>query len=99
MTAGGGRNLYPIGFSPASISGRRGPREGGRAQFFAERRHWLIGGKTGAVGGDLEQDAIGLAEIQAAEIEPVDLAGVADVEFVQPLRPGFVLGIVRGAEC
>src|SRR5712692_3180476 len=56
-------------------------------QFFAERFHRLVGGETGAVGGDLEQYAVRLAEIQAAKIKPVDLAGVADAELVQPLRP------------
>src|SRR5205085_12314405 len=43
-------------------------------QLFAERLHRLVGGEAGAVGGDLEQDAVGVTEIQAAEIEPVDRA-------------------------
>ena len=47
-------------------------------QFLAERLHRLVGRKARAVGGDLEQDAVGLAEIQAAEIEAVDLAGVGN---------------------
>ena len=50
-------------------------------QLLAERRHRLVGGKTRAVGGDLEQDAVGLAEIKAAEIEAVDLAGVGNAAF------------------
>ena len=56
-------------------------------ELLAERLHRLVGGKAGAVGGDLEQDAVRLAEIKTAEIEPVDLAAVADAKFVQPLRP------------
>ena len=67
-------------------------------QFFAQRFHRLVGGETGPVGGDLEQDAVGLAEIQAAEIKPVDLARVADAEFIQPLCPCMILRLVRGAE-
>src|SRR5476649_633658 len=67
-------------------------------QFFAEGFHRLVGGKTGAVGGDLEQDAVRLAEIKAAKIKPVDLARVADVKFIEPLRPGLVLRVVGGAE-
>ena len=49
-------------------------------QFFAKRFHRLVGGKAGAVGGDLEQDAVRLAEIKTTKIKPVDLAGVADAE-------------------
>ena len=67
-------------------------------QFFAERCQRLVGGEAGAVGGDLEQDAVGLAEIETSKIEPVDLAGVGNAEFVQPLRPGVILLVVRRAE-
>src|SRR5215213_7095347 len=67
-------------------------------QLFAERLHRLVGRKTRAVGRDLEQNAVGLAEIQAAEIEAVDLAAVGDAEFVQALGPGVVLRLVGGAE-
>src|ERR1035437_4538956 len=63
-------------------------------QLLAELIHRLVRRKTWSVGGDLEQDAVRLAEIKAAKIEPVDLAGVADAEFVQPPRPGFVLHVV-----
>jgi hypothetical protein len=45
-------------------------------QFLAERLDRLVGGKARSVGGDLEQDAVGLAEIKTAKIKPVDLAGV-----------------------
>ena len=43
-------------------------------QFFAERFHRLVCGKAGTVGRNLEQDAVGLAKIETAEIKPVDLA-------------------------
>src|SRR6267143_4581255 len=67
-------------------------------QFFAERFHRLVGGEARPIGGDLEQDAVGLTEIQAPKIEAVDLAAVADTKFVQPPRPGMILRLVRGAE-
>src|ERR1700722_13945045 len=60
-------------------------------QFFAERFHRLVGGEARSVGRDLEQDAVGLAEIQAAKIKAVDRTGVADAEFVQPLLPRMIL--------
>src|ERR1043166_872054 len=41
-------------------------------QFLAEALHRLVRCKARTVGGDLEQDAVRLAKIQAAEIEPVD---------------------------
>src|SRR5712671_4709675 len=58
----------------------------------------LVGGEARPIGGDLEQDAVGLTEIQAPKIEAVDLAAVADTKFVQPPRPGMILRLVRGAE-
>src|ERR1700688_1240026 len=67
-------------------------------QFFAERFHRLVGSETRPVGGDLEQDAVRLAEIKASKIEPVDLAAVADTVFVQPTRPGMILLVVRRAK-
>src|SRR5438067_6091046 len=45
-------------------------------QLFAEPVHRLVDAEAGAVRGDLEQDAVRLAEIQAAEPEAVDLAAV-----------------------
>ena len=43
-------------------------------KLLAELVHRLVGGEARAVGRDLEQDAIRLAEIERAEIEAVDLA-------------------------
>src|ERR1700704_6684527 len=59
-------------------------------QFLAERFHRLVGGEAGPVGGDLEQDAVRLAEIKAAKIETVDLAAVLGAGFVQPPPPGAI---------
>ena len=92
------RLLYPNGFKPASIAARRGSRNGGSAKRLAELLERLVGGEAGAVGGDLEQDAVRLAEIETAEIEAVDLAAVRDAQIRQPLRPGVVFFFVRRAE-
>src|SRR5882757_7776417 len=67
-------------------------------ESFAQRLHRLVGSKARAVGRDLEQDAVGLAEIEAAKIEAVDLAAVGNPHFVQPLRPGLILRLVGRAE-
>src|SRR6187551_3778572 len=67
-------------------------------QPLAQRLHRLVGRKAWAIRRDLEQDAVGLAEIEAAEIEAIDLAAVGDAELVQALRPGVVLRLVGGAE-
>src|ERR1700737_4850237 len=37
-------------------------------QFFAKRFHRLVGREAGPVGGDLEQDAVRLAEIKTSKI-------------------------------
>src|SRR5204863_4414843 len=78
----------------------RAPRleERRQRQLLPQRRHRFVGRKAGAVGRDLEQDAIGLAEIQAAKIEAVDLAAVGNVKFGQALRPGVILSLVGRAE-
>ena len=63
-------------------------QEGRQRQLFAERLGGLVGGEARLVGGDLEEDAVGLPEVEAAEVEPVDLAAVRDAEAAQPLGPG-----------
>src|SRR6266568_9028811 len=90
--------ISPQRLQPRFDLGAARLQEWGQREFLAELFHRLVGGKAGAVGGDLEQDAVRLAEIKAAEIKPVDLAGVADAQFVQPPRPGMVLRLVRRAE-
>src|SRR5947209_5824066 len=70
---------------PARLEKRR------QCQFLAEFFQGLVGGKARPVGGDLEQDAVGLAEIKASEIEPVDLAAVGNTQVVQPLCPCVIL--------
>src|SRR6266851_3650060 len=69
-----------------------------QSEFLAELLHRLVAGKAGTVGGDLEQDAVRLAEIEAAEIEAVDLAAVGDAQLVEPRGPGMILRLVRRAE-
>src|SRR6202034_1477118 len=44
-------------------------------QIVAERFDRLVDGKTRNIGRDLEQDAAGLAEVNRAEILPVELMG------------------------
>ena len=93
------RFVHPTKSASALLRSRRAWLEERRQrQFFAERFHRLISGEARSVGGDLEQDAAGLAEIEAAEIEAVDLAAVGNAQFVEPLRPGVILGLVRRAE-
>ena len=89
--AGEVNSALPSGFSPASISCAARLQERRQRQRLAERVQRLVGGEAGAVGGDLEQDAVRLAEIEAAEIEAVDLAAVGDAQLVEPLGPGVVL--------
>src|ERR1700674_2424205 len=67
-------------------------------EFFAERFHRLVGGKAGPVGRDLEQDAVGLAKIQALEIKPVDLTAVGNTEVAQASGPGVLLCLIGGAK-
>src|SRR5215468_10343321 len=78
-----------------------------RAAVFQERRQrqslaelveGFVGGEAGAVGGDLEEDAVRLAEVEALEVEAVDLATVRYAHFAEPPSPGVVLLLVRGAE-
>ena len=75
------------GFSPASISLRRGFEERRQHQLLAELVHRLVGREARAVGRDLEQDAVRLAEIEAAEIEAVDLAAVRNAQLAAAARP------------
>src|SRR4051812_32937320 len=42
--------------------------------LLAERRHVLVHAEAGAVGRDLEQDSVRLAEVETAEPVAVDLA-------------------------
>src|SRR5579863_9765926 len=76
-------NCLPDRLQPRLDRGAARFEERRQREFFAELVHRLVGGKAGAVGGDLEQDAVGLAEIKAAEIEAVNLAAVGNAEFAQ----------------
>ncbi len=64
-------------------------------ELFAELVHRLVDAEARAVAGDLEQDAVRLAEVEAAEPEAVHLAGVRHAQLVQPVGPAVVLGIRR----
>ena len=55
----------------------------------------FIHGEARTVGGNLEQDAVGLADVQAPEPEAIHPAAVRYAELVQPLRPGVVVRIGR----
>src|SRR5439155_8143322 len=58
----------------------------------------LIRRKAWPVSGDLEEDAVGLAEIEAAEVVAVDRTAVGDAILREALGPSVVLVEVRRAE-
>jgi len=70
--------------------------EGPQRELLVELVHRLTRRKARAVGDDLEQDAIGFAEIEATKKEAVDLAAVEDAKLRQPLGPGVVLRASSG---
>src|SRR3712207_4713381 len=101
------RSYPPRRPSRAAPSERLQPRlDGGPARLqerrqgeaLAEGLEGLVGGEARPVGGDLEQDAVRLAEIEAAEIVAVDGAAVRHPEAPEPLRAGPVGLLVRGPE-
>src|SRR3954453_23087625 len=49
-------------------------QKGGQRQLFAKRLQRLIGREAGPIRGDLEQDAIRLLEVEAAEVKAVNRA-------------------------
>ena len=77
---------------------RRGSRKGGSASFSPSVSSGFVGGEARAVGGDLEQDAVRLAEIEAAEIEAIDLAAVRHAQGVRAAPPRRRTRLVRRAE-
>ena len=72
-------------------------KKGREHNLFTECRRILIDRKAGSVGRDLEQDAVRLADVQAAEPEAIHLAAVRNVERIQPLGPGVIV-LVGSAE-
>ena len=82
-----GRSSNQSGRKPASISARRPSRKGGSARRLAQGVHGLVGREAGSVGRDLEEDPVRLAEIETAEVEPVDGAAGGHADLLQPLRP------------
>ena len=78
--------------------GTVGLQEGRQREPLAEVLGVLVGGEAGSVGGDLEEDAARLAEVERLEVVAVDDVGDADAGRPYPVSPGAVLGIVRSAE-
>ncbi len=73
------------GVNRAAISARRGSRNGGNVSCSPS-----IGPSTSKrwpVGGQLEEDMVGLADIHRPKVVPVDDAAVAVAQLVQPLGP------------
>src|SRR6202012_5699646 len=64
-------------------------------QSLAHRLKRLVGREPWTVGRDLEQHAVRFPEIEALEIEAVDLAAVRDAHLAQPFRPRVVGFIAR----
>src|SRR4051794_27096196 len=58
---------------------------------FAEVLDRFIGREAGAVRRQLEEDAAGLAEVEAAEIEPIDRAARSHAQLGQVFEPAVVI--------
>src|SRR4051794_10361519 len=95
---------YPLGGDAApqrrGIRQRREPRLDLRAAILEERRQGellperlggVVGGEAGAVGGQLEEDAAGLAEVERAEVVAVDPRRRAGLGRGREARAPFVL--------
>src|SRR5438045_3371265 len=54
---------------------------------FAESLHRFVGVEAGAVGGELEKDPAGFAEVETSEIEAVYGPAGADVQLLKALEP------------
>src|SRR3954463_12857490 len=55
--------------------------------MLSKRCFVLVNGETRAIGRDLEEDAVRLAEVEAAEVVAVHLAAVRNAERVEPVCP------------
>ena len=85
--------------STLSISLAMRLEEARQLQMLAERLDRLVDGEAGDVGGDLEQHAAGLAEVDRAEVVAVLLLGRMHAVLAHELlRHRGLLGIVGGAE-
>jgi hypothetical protein len=71
--AGRSRTGQASAGSTASMRARCASYCGGSFSASPEALHRLVDGEAGNVGGDLEQHAAGLAEIDRAEVVPVAL--------------------------
>ena len=72
--------------------------EGRQRQPLAEVLGVLVRREAGTVGGDLEEDAARLPEVERLEVVAVDDVGDADAGRPHPVAPGPVLGVIGGAE-
>ena len=73
-------------------------KEGRQRQTFAELRGVLVGGKAGAIGGDLEEDTTRFPEVERPEVVAVDHRGRRDTELGQTALSWLwlaVLGVVQ----
>ena len=59
--------------------GAAGFEPGGEAEAFAEGFEGLVDGKAGVVGGEFEEDAAGLAEVDGVEVFAVEDFGGGEV--------------------
>src|SRR3954451_377887 len=68
-------------------------QKGRQRQLFAKRLQRLIGREAGPIRGDLEQDAIRLPKVQAAEVEAINGAARWQPQALEALRPGLVVAV------
>src|SRR5665213_1119324 len=73
-------------------------KERRQGEMLAEALYRFVGGEARTIGGDLEQDAVRLAEIETLEIEAIDLAAARDPQRAQAFDPLGVDGVGRRAE-
>src|SRR5439155_18248360 len=69
-----------------------------KRQVLSERFHRLISGESRLVSRELEQNPVGLAEVEAAEIESVNGPARRHVELPQAEIPLVVFGKGRDTE-
>ena len=89
MEGDGGKALLELGAA--------GLEPGGKAEAFAEGLGGLVDGEAGIVGGELEEDAAGFAEVDGVEVLAVEDFGSGEVlgDLGAPFQLG---GVVGGAE-
>src|SRR6202044_3224112 len=78
--------------------GAAGFEPGGKAETFAEGLEGLVDGEAGVVGGEFEEDAAGLAEVDGVEVFAVEDFGGGKMfgDGGAPLEVGFVVSGTEG---